>query len=227
MLGDRHSYIDLPYLRKQKLTEATHRYKVCLKCVEYLKTLGYFHDLSFNAFLHPNLKDTRRLLGFLFDIIFKDEEAEKMAQRKKEPTNQADEVLRRRLQAWKQKAWIMPDFVKGTRRNLLVGGELLVIDPKIDLERVAGCKSKKTKQMYQHMVGTLQEQIVSDQYAQGMNLLGLALDSQAWQRGQRILIKNDSGQAAMFHDDSEDDDTNSGAKQSHEIASVALSNFSE
>lgn len=68
-------FIDIEFLKRQKLSVAANRYKASSKSVEYLKTLGYFYDFSFNSFLHPNLKDTRRILGFLFGIMFKDEQA--------------------------------------------------------------------------------------------------------------------------------------------------------
>ena len=41
---------------------------------QYLKTLDYYNDISFNSFICPNLKDTRKILAFLFEIMFKDDE---------------------------------------------------------------------------------------------------------------------------------------------------------
>jgi len=41
-----------------------------------MKTLDYYNDLSFNMFLFPNVKDTRKILAFLFEIMFKDDENE-------------------------------------------------------------------------------------------------------------------------------------------------------
>jgi predicted RNase H-like nuclease len=73
--------------------------------------------------------------------------------------------------------------MKNARRNLLVGGEVINIDPEIDFQRVAGSKSKKTKQMYQHMMGALSVDTTVCQYTQGLNMLGKQLDSQAWKRG--------------------------------------------
>lgn len=43
---------------------------------QYLKTLDYYNDISFNSFICPNLKDTRKILAFLFEIMFKDEDEE-------------------------------------------------------------------------------------------------------------------------------------------------------
>ncbi len=80
--------------------------------MEYLKTLGYYYDLSFDAFLSPNIKDTRRILSYLLEIIFKTEEGEG---KKKEvaPSNEYEVIIRRRLQRWKLKPWVLPDFLKG------------------------------------------------------------------------------------------------------------------
>jgi hypothetical protein len=91
-LSEKDQFIDIAFLKKQNLKEATNRYKCCQKFVEYLKTLNYFFDLSFNVFMNPNLKDTRRLLGFLFEFIFKSEESE--SAQSKRPTNELEVLLR-------------------------------------------------------------------------------------------------------------------------------------
>jgi len=96
---------------------------VCQKFVEYLKTLGYTQDLSFNAFLSPNIKDTRKLLGYLFEIIFQSE-GNKNQVKDARPTNEAAELVRRRMLRWQKKPWILPDFLEGQRRSLLIGGEI-------------------------------------------------------------------------------------------------------
>lgn len=90
MLNERDNFVDLKFLRSQNLKEATHKFKVCQTLTQYLKTLGYFYDLSFNAFLYPQVKETRRLLGFLFEFIFKgEEEQDQMAGggNKQQPSN--------------------------------------------------------------------------------------------------------------------------------------------
>ena len=75
MLSEEDQFIDINYLKKQDLREPTNRFKACQKFTEYLKHLGYFYNLSFNVFLFPNKKETRQLFGFLFEIIFRDENA--------------------------------------------------------------------------------------------------------------------------------------------------------
>jgi len=91
-LSEKDQFIDMPFLKKQDLKQAPNRYKVCQKFVDYLKILNYFYDLSFNVFMNPNLKDTRRLLSFLFEFIFKSEESENA--QSKRPTNDLEALLR-------------------------------------------------------------------------------------------------------------------------------------
>jgi len=73
MLVAEENFIDIKYMKSMNLAENTGRFKVCQKFVEYLKNLEYLHDLSFNSFLYPNVKDTRKLLSFLFEFLFKGE----------------------------------------------------------------------------------------------------------------------------------------------------------
>ena len=75
MLSEEDQFIDLKALKRCNLREPTGRFKACQKFTEYLKHLGYFYNLSFNVFLFPNKKETRQLLGFLFEMIFREENA--------------------------------------------------------------------------------------------------------------------------------------------------------
>ena len=52
------------------------KFRVCQKLQSYLKTLSYYNDISFNSFLFPNVKDTRKILAFLFEMMFKDDKNE-------------------------------------------------------------------------------------------------------------------------------------------------------
>lgn len=58
-----------------------------------MKHIDYYNDLSFNMFLFPNIKDTRKILAFLFEIMFKDDEDEA----KNAPTNTYEARLKKRL----------------------------------------------------------------------------------------------------------------------------------
>jgi len=156
------------------LTEATGRFKVCQKLVEYLKNLEYLHDLSFNSFLYPNIKDTRRLLGFLFEFLFKGEDrtANQAKVEQERPTNEQKVLQLRRLQRWTKKPWMLPDFFKDTKRNMLIGGEVISIPKDIDADRINNSKSKKIKSVYAMMTGELRiPKLVAD-YKSGSTVLG-------------------------------------------------------
>ena len=122
MLNEQDNFIDMKYMKSQNLKEATHKFKVCQTITKYLKTLGYFYDISFNVFLSPTVKETRRVLGFLFDFIFKgEEEAEQAANggaaSKQQPSNEFDVLLKRRLTKWSAKPWMLPEFMKTATRH--------------------------------------------------------------------------------------------------------------
>jgi hypothetical protein len=181
-LSEKDQFIDIAFLKKQNLKEATNRYKCCQKFVDYLKTLNYFYDLSFNVFMNPNLKDTRRLLGFLFEFIFKSEESDNA--QSKRPTNELEVLLRQRLTRWKKKPWILSDFYAGQQKNLLISGTVIHTKPGIDFDRVAGSKSKKAKTIYTMMSQQFSVSRPADLYKQGANLLGSALQASAFNKSQ-------------------------------------------
>ena len=74
MLNREDNFIDLRFLKAQSMEVKSERFKVCQKMQTYLKTLDYYNDISFNSFLFPNVKDTRKILAFLFEIMFKDDD---------------------------------------------------------------------------------------------------------------------------------------------------------
>lgn len=106
-------------------------------------------------FLSPSVKETRKLLGFLFDFIFKgeDEAGAASGQGSKQPTNEFDVLLKRRLGKWSHKPWMMPAFLKtATRRSAFIGGgDLIQVPADIDYARIGACKSKKAKGVYELM----------------------------------------------------------------------------
>ena len=113
MLSEEDQFIDIRYLRRQDLREPTGRFKACQKFTEYLKHLGYFYNLSFNVFLFPNKKETRQLFSFLFEIIFREENASAAQKKQQRPTNQLEQLVKRRLTKWAKKPWMMPEFAEG------------------------------------------------------------------------------------------------------------------
>jgi hypothetical protein len=50
---------------------------------------------------------------------------------------------------------MLPDFYKGNKRNLLIGGEVISVSKQIDAERNAASKSKKIKNVANIMTGEL------------------------------------------------------------------------
>lgn len=104
-----------------------------------------------NIFLYPNIKDTRKLLSFLFEIIFKGEDDKDNNEQSQQPSNEFEVLMKRRMLKWKGKPWIMPDFVKMKRNLCISNGDKIIIDNNIDFERVSNCKSKKAKGVYELM----------------------------------------------------------------------------
>mmetsp|Transcript_31159 Transcript_31159/g.23160 ORF Transcript_31159/g.23160 Transcript_31159/m.23160 type:complete len:143 (+) Transcript_31159:223-651(+) len=138
--------------------------------MEYLKVLGYYYDLSFNSFLYPNAKDTRRLFSFLFEFIFKHEEEQDP--KEKAPTNKFDVLLKRRLAKWQAKPWIMPEFLKIKKPLFVASGDLIRVQPDIDAGRMAAAKSKKAKGVYQIMKTVNMSTDFENKYLLQTNMLG-------------------------------------------------------
>eukprot|EP00347_Sterkiella_histriomuscorum_P009969 403339184 len=201
MLNEKDNFIDLKFLKAQNLKEATHRFKVCNHFVTYLKTLGYYHDLSFNAFLYPNPKETRKLLGFLFEFIFKSEDDgdAKAAQ----PSNEFEVLLKRRLAKWQNKPWILPDFLKIKKPLFIGGGDRINVKSNIDYQRVAQSKSKKAKGVYELML-TFKNGEMGEQYSSGQNLISGEISSASFKRGQVSLLQRKGNNLMRNEDDEED-----------------------
>ena len=152
------------------------------------QTLGYFHDLSFNAFLYPNPKDTRKLLGFLFEFIFKTEDDQDQAKGGNLPSNSFEVLLKRRLTKWQGKPWILPDFLKIKKPLFIGGGDIINVRENIDYQRIAQCKSKKAKGVFELMM-TFKTGEVAQSYNQGANLFNQEMNESAWKRGQFQLVQ--------------------------------------
>ena len=137
--------------------------------------MGYFYNLSFNVFLFPNKKETRQLFGFLFEIVFKEENAAGAKNKQQRPTNQLETIIKRRLTKWGKKPWLIPEFSDGQAQGMLIGGEVIQVQKDIDFERVAASKSKKAKGIYQKMLNSMTITRSADNYSQGISALGLSI----------------------------------------------------
>lgn len=211
MLSEEDQFIDLKALKKCNLQEPTGRFKACQRFTEYLKHLGYFYNLSFNVFLFPNKKETRQLLGFLFELIFREENASQAKKKQERPTNQLEQLVKRRLTKWTKKPWLMPEFADGQAQGMLIGGEVINVAKDIDFERVAASKSKKAKTLYQTMINSMSITRAADLYKSGMGPLGISINQASWSKGQITLTQERNND--MFHGEDEDfmaDGENSG-----------------
>lgn len=148
LLSKDENFIDVRYLKSQNVAEQADKFRVCQKITQYLKTLDYYNDLSFNMFLFPNVKDTRKILAFLFEIMFKDEESEAD---KSQPTNTYEILWKRRMAKFQKKPWILPEFQKINRPMFIGGGDKIVSSMNLDAARVAACKYKKVKGVFEMM----------------------------------------------------------------------------
>ena len=74
LLSQEDNFIDVRFLKSQNVSEQSDKFRVCQKFMQYMKTLDYYNELSFNMFLFPNVKDIRKILAFLFEIMFKDDD---------------------------------------------------------------------------------------------------------------------------------------------------------
>jgi len=70
------------------------------------------------------------------------------------------------MQRWQKKPWVLPDFLAGQRRQLLISGEVIACSGDIDFERVAGSKSKKIKSIYSSLKQSNETTQVSQDFAQ-------------------------------------------------------------
>jgi hypothetical protein len=91
------------------------------------------------------------------------------------PTNEFQVLLKRRLSSWSNRPWTLPDFFKGNKRNLLIGGEVISVSKQIDAERNAASKSKKIKNVYNVMSNTLEIHKVVEAVQSGQTVMGRAM----------------------------------------------------
>jgi len=76
-----------------------------------------------NMFLFPNVKDCRKILSFLFEIMYKDDGND---EDKNQPTNTTEVLWQRRLQKFQRKPWILPEFLKIQKPMFVGGGDKII-----------------------------------------------------------------------------------------------------
>lgn len=62
-----------------------------------------------------------------------------------------DFVIKRRIQKWKRKAWMIPEFQVLPKPNILAKGRLIRVNPSKDDENIANTSSKKLKQVHEFL----------------------------------------------------------------------------
>ena len=213
MLSKEDNFIDVRFLKSQNLEESADKFRVCQKIQQYLKTLDYYNDISFNSFLFPNKKDTRKILAFLFEIMFKDDENED--EKNKQPTNTYEVIFKRRLTKFRAKPWIVPEFLKIQKPMFVGSGDTIVVARGLDAKRVANCKSKKVKGVYDMMNALTAQGGKSHVTAyQGGMSLSLQINNSTWTRGQKVLTKKKND---YFSRDEEDQNQKAQKMNKNEI----------
>jgi len=86
--------------------------------VNYIKKLGYYQDITFNILFNPSVSHIRKVFSFLFEQVAKLDEIKNGGKEGGasgsggQALSEAnlDFVIKRRVQKWKRKAWMIPEF---------------------------------------------------------------------------------------------------------------------
>jgi hypothetical protein len=162
--------------------------------------------LSFNTLLYPNIKETRKLLSFLFEFLFKSEDEQEQANKvNNQPSNEFETLVKRRLQKWQSKPWILPDFLK-IKKNVFVGaGDKIKVSQDLDFQRIAQCKSKKAKGVFE-LMQTFKNGTVGEDYQAGTNILSKVVMESSWNRGQAALVTKKGGPSMLRGQDEDEEE---------------------
>lgn len=90
-------------------TTLSAKYRICMQFSEKIKGLGYTSDLNFNTFLNPDIKDIRKVVGFLMDHVPKEEV--KAVAVNETPQQAFRRAIRASIGKWADKEW-QPAFDK-------------------------------------------------------------------------------------------------------------------
>lgn len=100
---------------------------------------------------------------------------------------------------------MLPEFLKTATRHsaFVAGGDQIHVAPDLDQARIAACKSKKAKGVYE-LMKTFRVGEKVELYSQGLVMLQQELGMSAWQRGQGLLSKKKGN--SMLRGNQEDED---------------------
>jgi hypothetical protein len=135
-----------------RFDEASNKFQVCQVLLNYLKKLGFYYDLNFNDIFYPNITNIRKVLGYLFEYISKKEQEAQLAtggDAAGEFGDYRDEkdsfqfMLKRRLEKWVKKPWIMPEFYLETKTTFARNRRRIRVFDQRDKDNIANTKNKK------------------------------------------------------------------------------------
>ena len=99
-VGQGLNFIDKANNFSPELPQATSgRYRLCTAYKDVLTNMGYKGQLTFNAFLFPNLRDIRSILSFILGYVPQEEEVEERME------NPLLRKIKSKMTAWKSEVW--------------------------------------------------------------------------------------------------------------------------
>ena len=161
------------FLDKEKIqaatryTEVQNKYALCQTLVNYIKKLGYYYDITFNVLFNPSVSNIRKVLSFLFDSVAKTEETGKPEDAAQEAN--LDFMIKRRIQKWTKKVWLVPEFLLLPKPKLVERGKVIRVLEERDRETVEASKAKKLKQVSEFLEGMKMDEV---RYVRGREAMG-------------------------------------------------------
>ena len=159
--------------------------------------------MSFNAFLYPKEKETRRILSYLFEIISKQEEEKANEEGADEEKSMFQFLLKQRMQRWVNRQWVLPQFLKHKRPCFLMSGRVIRLK-QIDFARVKASKSKKLKNVYENMMQLDQGGETLQYYEYDGPLVTSTIARNAWKKGDAVKQGGDFNMLEAEEEDLEE-----------------------
>ena len=128
--------------------EVSNKFQVCQTLIAYLKKLGFYYDVNFNHFFYPNINQIRKILGFLLVYQSKKEEEIQMGEKGEfggdgEEKDNFEFLLKKRIEKWIKKPWIMPEFYLETKNTFVKNRRKIRVFDHRDTDLISMTKNKK------------------------------------------------------------------------------------
>lgn len=179
--------------------QVSNKFQVCQALVNYLKKLGFYYDINFNQFFYPHINNIRKILGFLFEYISKKEEEAQIAAGGEEGDlggyrDEKDSFnlsIKRRLDKWTKKPWIMPEFYLETKNTFVRNRRKIRVFEQRDNDLIANTKNKKVLGVHEFL---LQVKAMTDQMnVKNENINALKISDSAFYKAFEYENKQDRG----------------------------------